>query len=155
MRTSLRSSYRLGRFCVARPLTAALLIGLFLFCGHAKGGVTASISGTVKDATGALVAGATVTATNTETGIAQAQQTNSQGYYSFQELPLGHYTVQVEQRGFKTFSQTGLVLDVNAALIVDVVLEVGAVSEKLTVEASALHVEASSTQMGEVIGGKR
>jgi Carboxypeptidase regulatory-like domain len=153
MRTSW-AWYSLLRDRFALPLTLALLTGLILFCGPALAGVTASISGTVKDASGAVVAGATVSATNTETGIAEIQHTNAQGNYSFQELPLGHYTIQVEQAGFKTFRQTGVVLDVNAALVVDVALEVGSVSEKLTVAASALHVETANTQMGEVIGGQ-
>ena len=62
---------------------------ILLVCGQAFASVTASISGTVKDATGAAVVGAKVTATNTETGIVATQSTNSDGYYSFQSLPLG------------------------------------------------------------------
>src|SRR5271157_3031486 len=133
---------------------ALLLLGiLFLFTGSASASISASISGTVSDTSGAALVGASVRATNVETGITHTQQTNGQGYYSFQELPLGHYTIDVELKGFKSFRQTGLVLDVNAALTVDVTLQVGQVTEKMTVEASALHVETANTQMGEVIGG--
>ncbi len=131
-------------------LTMTLLIG-----GRAFAGVTASISGTVKDATGAAVVGAKVTATNTETSIASSQPTNGQGYYSFQSLPLGHYDIEVQQTGFKLYRQTGLVLDVNAALVVDITLQVGQVSEKVEVSGSALRVETANTQMGEVIEGQR
>ncbi len=116
--------------------------------------VTASISGTVKDATGASIPGATVTATDTGTGISQTRTTNAQGFYSFQELPLGSYVVTVEQKGFKQYQQNGLVLDVNEARTVDAVLQVGQVSEKIEVAADALHVETVSSQMGEVIEGK-
>ena len=116
--------------------------------------VTASISGTVKDATGASIPGATVTATDTGTGISQTRTTNAQGFYSFQELPLGSYVVTVEQKGFKEYQQNGLVLDVNEARTVDAVLQVGQVSEKIEVAADALHVETVSSQMGEVIEGK-
>ena len=70
-------------------------------CRSAYAGVTASISGTVTDTSGAAIVGATVTATNVDTGIASTQQTNGQGFYSFQSLPLGKYTVEVEQKGFK------------------------------------------------------
>ena len=92
-------------------------------------GVTASISGTVKDASGAIVAGATVKAVNRETGITQTQTTNAQGFYAFQALPLGHYEVEIQQPGFKGFRATNLVLDVNSALVVDATLPVGEVKE--------------------------
>jgi Carboxypeptidase regulatory-like domain len=117
-------------------------------------GVTASISGTVTDATGAAVAGATVTATNVATGVAVTQQTNGQGFYSFQSLALGTYTIEVAQKGFKSYKETGLVLDVNSALVVDVALQVGQNTETVEVSSSALHVDTASTQMGDVIEGK-
>jgi hypothetical protein len=139
---------------VSRLLKAmALLAVALLLAGRAFAGVTASISGTVKDATGAAVVGAKVTATNTETSIASSQPTNGQGYYSFQSLPLGHYVIEVQQTGFKLYRQTGLVLDVNAALVVDITLQVGQVTEKVEVSSEALHVETANTQMGEVIEG--
>src|SRR5258708_6493781 len=115
----------------------ALLTMTLLVCSSAFAGVTASISGTVKDTSGAAVVGAKVTATNTETSIASTQPTNGQGYYSFQALPLGHYDIEVQQTGFKVYRQTGVVLDVNAALVVDVTLQVGQVSEKVEVSSSA------------------
>ena len=126
-----------------------------MFCGRLYAGVTASISGTVTDASGAAVVGATVTATNVDTGVTTTQPTNGQGYYSFQSLALGKYSVDVQQKGFKAYQQTGLVLDVNAALVVDVTLQVGQSTEKVVVQSDALHVETSNTQMGEVIEGKQ
>ena len=125
-----------------------------LACAQLFAGVTASISGTVKDASGAAVAGATVVATNVGTGIAQTQKTNGQGFYSFQSLPLGKYTVEVQQNGFKAYRQTEIVLDVNSALSVDATLQVGRTTEKVEVAADALHVESVTSQMGEVIEGK-
>ena len=134
---------------------SVLVFALALFtCGRLLAGVTASISGTVTDPSGAVVAGATVTATNVETGVATTLTTNTQGFYSFQSLPLGNYTISVQQSGFKGYSQTGLVLDVNSALVIDVHLEVGATTEKVEVSSDALHVDTESTQMGEVITGK-
>lgn len=126
-----------------------------LAAGLVYASVTASISGTVTDASGAAIIGATVTVTNVETSMAQTQQTNGQGLYSFQDLPIGKYNLSVEQKGFKGYRQTGLVLDVNAALIVDVALQVGTAAETIEVSSSALHVETANTQMGEVIEGKR
>jgi len=131
-----------------------ILILLVLACGQVFASVTASISGTVKDSTGAAIVGATVTATNNGTGIAQTQTTNGQGFYSFQELPLGHYTIDITQKGFKAYRQTDVVLDVNSALTVDAMLQIGQANEKVEVAADALHVESVSSQMGEVIEGK-
>ena len=131
-----------------------LCVFILLLCGQVFAGVTASISGTVKDPSGAAVAGATVKATNTGTGISQTQTTNGQGFYSFQSLPLGPYTIDIVQKGFKAYRQIGLVLDVNSALSVDAVLQVGQNTEKVEVAADALHVETVSTQNGEVIESK-
>jgi hypothetical protein len=131
-----------------------LFVFVLLICSQLFAGVTASISGTVKDASGASVAGAAVTATDTGTGIAQTQSTNSQGFYSFQSLPLGRYTIDVQEKGFKAYRQTDLILDVNSALLVDVNLQVGQTTEKVEVSANALHVETITSQMGEVIEGK-
>jgi hypothetical protein len=131
-----------------------VLAVVLLVCGQVFAGVTASISGTVKDQSGAAIAGATVTARNIGTDIAQTQSTNGQGYYSFQSLPLGKYTVDIQQKGFKAYRQTDITLDVNAALTVDVTLQVGQTTEKVEVSADALHVETVTSQMGEVIEGK-
>jgi hypothetical protein len=143
---------RITRFGISRCSVAVA----FVLCTGALlwAGITASISGTVKDPSDATIAGATVTATNVETGVKTTQTTNGQGFYSFQSLPVGKYTVDVQKAGFKGYTQTGLVLDVNAALVVDVKLQVGEVSEKVQVTAETLHVETANTQMGEVIENK-
>ena len=122
--------------------------------GRLIAGTTASISGTVTDPSGAVIAGATVTATNLDTAVVTTLTTNSQGFYSFRELPLGRYSVTVTQNGFKSYVQTSIVLDVNSALVIDVTLQVGQATEKVEVLSSALHVDTESTQMGEVITGK-
>ena len=104
-----------------------LLAAFLILAGVAFAGVTASISGTVTDSTGAAVVGATVTVTNVDTGVTATQQTNGQGYYSFQSLPLGKYNIDVQQVGFKAYRKSGIVLDVNDALVEDVQLQVGQV----------------------------
>src|ERR1700740_1737548 len=133
----------------------AILLLLLTAAGLTYAGVTASISGTVTDTSGAAIVGATVTATNVDTGIAATQQTNGQGFYSFQSLPLGKYTEDVEQKGFKTYRQAGVVLVVNDALVVDVALQLWQTTEKIEILSSTLHVETTNTQMGEVIEGQR
>ena len=140
---------RIG-ICLSFLLLAFLLITSI----YSIAGVTANISGTVTDPTGAVLPGATVIATNVDTGVAATQTTNAQGFYSFQALPLGNYEITVQQRGFKAYTRTGLVLDVNSALVVDVKVQVGQESEKVEVSSAALQLETASTQMGEVISDK-
>jgi hypothetical protein len=136
------------------PYILAFILGALLLGAESFAGITASISGTIKDSSGASIAGATVTATDTGTSIAQTRASNGQGFYSFQSLPLGTYILSVQQKGFKEYQQTDLVLDVNSALTVDVALQIGQVNEKVEVAADALHVDTVSSQMGEVIEGK-
>jgi hypothetical protein len=142
-----------GRRRSMMPLVLPLFAALLLFCGSALGSVTASISGTVTDPSGAALVGTMVTATNVETGIAQTLHTNQQGYFTFPSLALGHYDVAVQQSGFRPFRETGVLLDVNSAVTVDVVMQVGDVKEAVTVSSTAAHVETTTTQLGEVISG--
>jgi hypothetical protein len=115
------------------------------------GSVTASISGTVTDSTGAIIPNASVTARNTDTGIINSTQSNTDGFYSFPALAPGKYEVIIKAAGFEEYHQTDLVLDVNNAVRVDAVMKVGAVTQQVSVSATAVHVDTSSTQMGEVI----
>ena len=129
-----------------------LVLVLLLVVGTVWGGVTGSISGTVTDPTGAVVPGASITALNTDTGISTSTQTNTQGFYSFPVLPTGKYEVTIRAAGFEEYRQTDLVLDVNNALRIDAAMKVGGVTQEVSVSATAVHVDTSNTQMGEVIG---
>jgi hypothetical protein len=140
---------RLRYFAGLLALALAVLLGARVYAG-----VTASISGTVTDSSGAAISGASVTATNVDTSVAVTISTNAQGYYSFQQLPLGKYTIEVQQTGFKTTRRADIILQVNDALVIDVTLQVGQKTETVEVQSNALHVETSNTQMGEVIEGK-
>ena len=117
--------------------------------------INGSISGLVLDPSGSVIAGAAVTATETQTGVKSETVTDSKGFYNFPELPIGKYDVEITANGFKTFRKTGLVLDANAALRVDATLQVGQTTEKVVVNSDAVHVDTVSTQMGEVIEGQR
>jgi hypothetical protein len=141
------------RESIGRENFLILAMSLIL-SGPLFAGITASISGTIKDPSGAAIVGATVTATNTDTGITESQNTNELGFYSFQSLPLGRYAIDVQEKGFRAYRQTDVVLDVNAALKIDVTLQVGEAAEKVEVAADSLHVETINSQMGEVIKGK-
>jgi hypothetical protein len=84
------------------------------------GSVTGSISGTVSDASGAVIPGVSVATLNTGTGVKESTKTNAQGFHSLPALPVGHYNLSIQARGFKEYLETGLTLDVNTALRVDV-----------------------------------
>jgi hypothetical protein len=116
-------------------------------------GVGGSISGTIQDPSGAAIAKASVTVINTSTGVRQSAITDSHGTYVFPVLPVGGYALEVNQPGFKPYRRNGIILDANSALLLDVVLQVGERTEAITVNENAVHVETSSSQMGEVITG--
>jgi len=116
--------------------------------------ITGSVSGIVTDSTGAVVAGASVTAINTQTGVKTTVNTDSKGFYSLPALDVGSYDLEISQTGFKTYRQTGLVIDANSALKADATLTVGTTTEKIEVRTDTVHVETESTQMGEVITAK-
>ena len=109
------------------------------------------IQGTVTDPSGGMIPNTAVVARNVDTGARQTVTTNADGFYAFMALPVGHYEIELQCKGFKPYRRTGLVIDVNSALELDVVLEVGEQSQQVTVTSSAVHVETESTQMGEVI----
>jgi Carboxypeptidase regulatory-like domain len=106
-------------------ITALLLLVFCIGVQVAWGDTFGRIAGTAKDATGAVIPGVTVTAACVETGIKQTTKTDAQGFYAFPSRAVGHYDVQASQAGFKDFQVTGLTLDVNSALTVDLPLSVG------------------------------
>jgi hypothetical protein len=114
-------------------------------------GVGGSISGTVKDPSGAAIAKASVTLINTGTGIRQSTTADGSGTYAFPVLPVGNYVLEVNESGFKPYRRSGIVLDTSSALLLDVVLQVGPWIDVITVNDAAAHLETSSSQMGEVI----
>lgn len=125
---------------------------LGLVAGNAFASVTGSIVGTVTDATGGVIPGASVTAINVETGVKVTTKTNATGAYSFPELNVGHYELLVQATGFADLKEKGINLDVNAVLRLDAALKVTGVSERVEVAADALQVDTVSTQLGDVIG---
>ena len=134
-------------------LSLCVVAFLFATAIATRAGVGGSISGTVTDPSGAAIVKAKITATSRETGISQSVTTDDQGFYSFQALPVGHYDLQVETTGFEPYRRTGVSIDANGALTVDVVLRVGARSDVVTVAEDQLQVDTTSTQMGELISG--
>lgn len=142
------------RKSIVKSTLGVALVALFcLLALGARAGVGGSISGSVKDATGAAIPRAGVTATNTSTGVRHATTTDGKGSYSFLSLPIGNYDIEVTSPGFKPYRRTGVVIDANSDLIVDAALKVGEKNETVTVSDAAVHVEAISSQMGQVVTG--
>jgi hypothetical protein len=134
------------------------MCGLFLtlcLLGTAFAGVGGSISGIVKDQSGAAIAQASISLVNSDTGVQQSAATDGSGAYTFPVLPVGNYVLKVSHPGFKPYRRTGIVLDTNSALVLDVTLEVGGWTDPVTVSDSAVHLETSSSQMGEVINSEQ
>ncbi len=126
----------------------------FLCASLAWASVGGSIAGTVKDPTGHVLAHAEVTVRESATGLTYQTHSDSRGLYTFPVLPVGHYEVRVQAAGFSAYQRTAVVLDTNAALTLDALLQVGGVAETVSVADNALHVETTSTQLGQVITGR-
>src|SRR5438477_2173809 len=97
----------------------AAMIVLSVTCGDIWAQATAQISGTVKDQTGAVLPGVEVTATQTNTGISRTAVTNETGSYVLLNLAIGPYRLEATLPGFRSFAQTGIVLQVNASPVID------------------------------------
>ena len=135
-------------------LLSLAFLSLF-FVGTARAGVTGSISGVIHDSSGAVVTGVQVSAHNTETGLQWTTSTDEKGFYSFQALPVGTYDIEVNKTGFRGYRQSGIVINVNSSIAADIVLQPGKVVENVNVSSAAVHVETTSTQMGEVIDSQK
>src|SRR5438128_9418027 len=136
-------------------LLAAGLVISVLSSGPLWGQATAQISGSVKDQSGAVLPGVEITATQTDTGIARTTVTNETGSYVLPNLALGPYKLEAALPGFRTFVQSGIVLQVNSSPVINPVLEVGQVTEQVEVQANAALVETRSQGVGQVIENAR
>ena len=129
-----------------------LLLLLLVAISSAPAQERGSISGTVTDPSGAAVPGVSVQIIDTRTNVIRATTTNSVGYYIVGELIPDPYTVVVEARGFKKATRPEFTLDVAQAARVDIALEVGDVSESVSVNAAPPLLAASEAAVGQVIG---
>ena len=128
----------------------SLLVPAVLFAD-----VTGSISGVVHDPSQAVVKGARVTITNTQTNLSQSVVSADDGSFRFLALPVGTYRLNASMTGFQQFNTTDIVLKVNDELHFDVKLTVGSINEQVSISADAVQVETESTQLGDVIDSKK
>src|SRR5579871_1524738 len=131
--------------------TVTRIVFSLLFASAFGWAQTSQISGTVKDPSGSAIPGATIKATQTATGIVRTATSAADGNYALPNLPIGPYLLEVTKDGFTKSVQTGIVLQVDSSPTIDVSLQVGAVSEQVTVEAGAAQVETRTTAIGSVV----
>jgi carboxypeptidase family protein len=117
--------------------------------------VTGAILGRVTDTTGAVVPGATVQIQNSDTGLSRTEQTDSGGRYLSRNLPLGSYSVTVQQAGFQTQVRSGIVLSVASELVVNMELAVGAVQEKVEVIGQAPLIETTNATVSGLVSSEQ
>jgi len=115
---------------------------------------TASVRGTVSDPTSAVIAGAKVTLKNEATGVARSVTTNSDGNYSFPDVPVGSYRIEVESAGFKTEVRSKVTLTVADVRNVNVQLQPGGVSEVVDVEVAAVAVKTVGAEVSGLVTGE-
>jgi hypothetical protein len=134
-------------------LRDAAVFFLLIFLAGATQGVAqnATILGTVRDASGAVVPQATLTARNVETGQTRTTVSGADGAYRFSALPVGNYEVTVEQSGFQSAVRSGLTLTVGREALVNFSLQVGAVEQRVEVTAEAPLVNTTTAILGEVV----
>ena len=140
-----------NRFTLCLVAIAALLA----LTPSLRGQENATINGTVTDATGALVANAQISLTNTATGVERKEVSNSVGAYRFGNLGIGTYNLTATEPGFQTFTRTGIVVNVAQTLEEDVQLKVGSSTQTVSVRANALQVQTETSEVSTLISGQQ
>ncbi len=129
----IRNDRRVRRVGVSAGVSIIMALLLLLVPTASWAQATATILGTVKDASDAVIPGAKVTAVNTGTNDTRTATTDNGGSFRLPALDTGHYTVKIEKQGFKTQTETGLTLEVAQELVINPVLAVGSTSEEVSV----------------------
>ena len=136
-----------------RVTRISIVAFIVLFCGglSSMAQFLSGIEGTVQDKSGAAIAGAKITATDTSLGVAKTVITNSSGYFRIDSIAASTYSIEIQMNGFRTWKQPNLVLQVGQTQTIAPVLEVGEVSTSVTVSASEAALDLVSPTTGAVI----
>jgi hypothetical protein len=142
--------------CIKAGLAFVIGVALvFSFCSRAFGQIdTGSVTGTVKDPSGALVAGAQCTLTNSGTNISQQVKSTTAGAYTFEAVPAGTYTLKVVASGFKEYILSGIDVHVQNIVTADVALALGTTAEEVTVTSAVPLLQAQDASVGMTINSK-
>src|SRR5581483_3148988 len=149
MTTRLVSSHRKGQGLFRTVFWIAIL-AFFALALQAQQ-YSGTITGTVTDPQGAAIPNAPVTAINTGTNATFNATTSAQGVYTFAQLPVGTYEIHVKQGNYKEFIARGVEVHTSSTTNVDPRMELGAVSESVTVETSDVQVQTENGTVGEVV----
>jgi hypothetical protein len=150
LRGGRRSGQTIYNAVMLRLGVSTLLASLFL----AAQSPTATITGIARDPQGAAIPGVQLTATSIATQQKVIYTTNDDGLFSLRQLPIGQYIVEAEKEGFRRFVRRGLVLTTGQSLELDIQLEVGAVSESITVSGSATLLETRTSDVAQLVEAK-
>ncbi|MGB6192433.1 MAG: TonB-dependent receptor [Terracidiphilus sp.] len=140
-----------------RFLRHTFSVCIFVLCAFVMAGAqeNAEIIGVVTDASGAAIPNASITITHIATGTVHTTRSGSTGLFSFPALQIGIYNLTATGTGFKTYQKSGLVVNTAQTLRADVLLEVGAANQTVTVEANALQVQTDTNEVSTVVTGEQ
>jgi hypothetical protein len=155
MSGNLRLSQLKSIFCRGIHVLSLLALTTFLFTQASNAQSTSGrVRGTVTDASGSAVAGASVSLINVATNVSREAITGGTGEYIFLEVPVGAYEINVNQAGFKKFVRKDIVVDLNAVVGVDIALTVGGSTETVEVTGEPPVIDTTTTQLGAVVGSR-
>src|ERR1043166_8567563 len=138
---------------IREVVVSAFVLLLTSTAAHAQ--ATSELSGRVTDESAAVLPGVTVVATQTATGFTRTVVTDAGGTWLMPNLPIGPYKLEVSLQGFRTYVQTGIVLQVNANPTINATLGVGSLAETVAVDAAAPLVDVRSAGISEVVEQQR
>ncbi len=134
---------------------AAVALAIVLICSATANAQEARLSGVVLDPTGAALVGADVTATQTERNLVYQAKSGMDGRYLFPRLPIGPYQVKAETAGFRPFVQSDLTITTNADALLNISMEVGSVSDQITVSGEASRVSTEISTIQQLVDSRR
>lgn len=137
-----------------RLITICGAIALSVSAGNGQVAGTGNIQGTVTDGTGAVIPDAAVTLVNTATQIRHEGKTGSDGLYSFPNLPIGQYTMEVTAAGFERYRKSNIVLEVGSSIAVNATMKIGETSQEVDVQASGLALQTEDSSFKQTVDQK-
>jgi len=146
------TSHKMGS--LRKQFATLLSMALFIFASVAGAQGRSALAGKVVDSTGALVASATVTATESKTGARTVVTSNGAGEYVFPSLAASTYSVSVSATGFSTYKRTGIILQADQSVTVDTALQPGTAAQTITVSSTPSQVDTTTGTLSNVIGQK-
>src|SRR3984893_5319887 len=150
-----KNHFREGNMFHGKKTIGFLLLVVCSTVSAARADIGGKITGVVKDQSGSVIPAARVVVTNSQTGVASTVTTDQDGVFTFPVLAVGQYQIDVTVDGFQPYRKTGLNIDINSALVLDVALPLMTQDQSIVVVEDASQVETTDTQLGQVLGSKK